>query len=392
MIQYRKDFRNIKPISLFDDIYHICIGLLPVLYILRVPGINLSLSTVIFLGFVPLVIVYIISGITQKMKADVVCFFVFYIYMVLRADGNTTRIIMCIVSFLHLWGMANGTLQSKKIRKIVEEFSLINVVLLIIQVISYYILHFRIQYIPQGLIYQEYQESYVFNNVMGLYRPSALFLEPSHFSQFCIFALISMLFPVEGKVNIKRALAIAMGCILTTSGMGIVLTFAVFVWYALINSNQGVGFNIVNIIKWTPVLVIGALLLSRISFFQAAISRVFSSMEGYNAVSGRIHNWYDAIGNMRGKELWYGYGDSKNYKWYLTGIIDFVYKYGIISVLLQTACLIYLMLKKKTNFVWCCCIVFLGLFCVAHLTNFVSQVFYFGFVIADIVYEPEKRC
>lgn len=383
--------RKFNPVTFFDDFYHLCIALLPVLYIINVPGLNISLGTIILIGFVPHSLICVIKGLNRKNRIKAIPFLIFYIYLIFRSDGNVTRIILCCAAFLILYGQMRGGINNDKIRKIIEVFALFNVALLLLQVVSYYGLHIRIQYIPRNLIYEEYQNAYVFRDFSGLYRPSALFLEPSHFSQYCIFALISALFPAHGtQPNMKKAFAIGLGCILTTSGMGIGLTAGVFAWYVILN-RQRIDKKILNIMRLIPVLVIALLILSRTEFFQIALQRIFSTVEGYNAISGRTHNWDDAIGSMHGNLLWFGYGDSQTYRLYLTGLADTIYKYGVMCVVLEGICFLYLMMKKVDNFVWCCCIVFATLFCVAHITNFVSQVFYFGILIADASIPKESR-
>ena len=378
-----------RPMSVFGSLYHFCIALIPVLYIFKFPVLNISLGTVVILAVVPYSIMYILKGINKNYHIHSYVFLLFYVYLILRSDGNTTRIVLCISTFLILWGQMKGATDNARIRNIIEVFALINVALLVIQVVSYYGVHIHIQYLPRVLIYEEYQESYVFRELSGLYRPSALFLEPSHFSQYCIFALISALFPASGPVRMKRAIAIGTGCILTTSGMGIALTFGVFAWYVFLNK-QRINKKLLIIIGCIPVLLVALLVLSRTAFFQTAIQSVFSNVDGYNAVSGRIHNWDDAIGTMHGSLLWFGYGDNYNYKLYLTGLADMIYKYGILSIVLEGSCFLYLMIKKKNSYIWCCCVVFIILFCVAHITNFVAQVFYFGILIADASVEKTK--
>ena len=374
--------RKLNPVLFMDRAFHLCMALLPILYLINVPGLNISLGTVILVGFVPHSLFFALKGANRRYRIKAFVFFAYYLYLIFRSDGSVTRIILCIATFLLLYGQMRGSIDNVRLRKIIESFALINVALLVLQVLSYYGLHFRIQYIPRALIYEEYQESYVFRPLSGLYRPSALFLEPSHFSQYCIYALISVLFPVKGRPNMKKAAAIGLGCILTTSGMGIALTVGVFGWYLLFN-RQNTGKKIIEIVKWIPVALLALAILSQTAFFQTALQRVFSTVEGYNALSGRTHNWDDAIGTMRGSRLWFGYGDSYNYKFYLTGLADTIYKYGIVCVILEGICFLYLLAKKADNYVWCCCTVFVILFCVAHLTNFVSQVFYFGILIAD---------
>ena len=383
--------KRFNPTAFAIDFYHICIALLPAVYIINVPGLNISLGTVILIGFVPHSLIYVIKGINRKNRISAFAFFAFYLYLVFRSDGNPTRIILCCATFLLLYGQMKGAIINEKIRSIIELYAIINVALLILQVVSYYVFHTQIQYIPQKLIYEEYQNSYVFREFTGLYRPSALFLEPSHFSQYCIFALISTLFPAQSsRPNMKKAILIGLGCVLTTSGMGIGLTAGVFAWYLFFN-RQHFDKKVRLIIRLLPILVIGFIILSRTAFFQTALQRVFSTVDGYNAISGRTHNWDDAVGTMHGSLLWFGYGDSHNYKLYLTGLADTIYKYGVLCVILEGICFLYLMIRKKDNFVWCCCIVFAVLFYVAHITNFVSQVFYFGILIADASIQKHNK-
>ena len=371
--------------------YHICIGLLPVLCLLNVPGVNISLGTVLLILFVPHALFEVVQCLKNgKLRVSSFFFFVFYLYMIFRADGSSTRIVLCIAAYINLLGICCGSIKTEKIRKIIEVFAIINFVLIVMQILSYYGLHHRIQYIPQALIHREFKESYVFRDLSGLYRPSALFLEPSHYAQYCCFALISVLFPSDGKVDLKKAAMIGLGCILTTSGMGIMLTFGIFVWYIIFNRTSK-GIKLFNILKWVPVIAIGIVVLLQIPFFQTAIQRVFSSVEGYNAISGRTGQWDRAIGPMKGSVLWLGYGNSASYPYYLTGLADTIYKYGVVGVILQFVCFLHLMLRKFGNFVWCCCIVFILLFCFAHLTSFYVQVFYFGIVVADAIQSNRRR-
>ena len=178
-------------ITISDNFFHLCICLLPILYIIKVPILNISLGTVILIAYIPRSALYVITRIKKKTRIKVYVFFVFYVYLILRSDGNLSRIVLCLASFIILYGDIKGLIKASKIRKIIEVFAIINVCLLLIQIVGYYVLHIRIQFIPRSLIYEEYQNAYVFRDEGGLYRPSALFLEPSHFSQYCIFALIS---------------------------------------------------------------------------------------------------------------------------------------------------------------------------------------------------------
>ena len=378
-------------ISRISGLYHICIALLPVLCLINVPGINISMGTVLLILFIPHALLAVVNCLKYgKPRVSAVFFFIFYLYMVFRADGSITRIILCLAAYINLLGICCGTIKTDTIRRIIEFFAVINFVLIVLQILSYYGLHHRIQYIPQALIHREFKESYVFRDSSGLYRPSALFLEPSHYAQYCCFALISALFPNSQKPDLKKATMIGLGCILTTSGMGILITFGIFVWYIVLNRTSK-GVKLLNILKWVPVVAISIIVLMQIPFFQTALQRVFSSVEGYNAVIGRTSQWDRAIGPMHGSVLWLGYGNGASYPYYLTGLADTIYKYGVIGVVLQFICFLHIMFRKFGNFVWCCCIVFILLFCFAHLTSFYVQVFYYGIVVADAIQSDRRR-
>ena len=366
-----------------DGCYHLCIALLPVLCLLNIPFVDISLGTVMLLLFVPYLLIRIfIESTSSRPRVSYFFFFLFYFYMILRADGSATHIVMCVAAFIHLLGIACGTIETKKLRKYIEIYALINTGLIILQVLLYYILHYKLQILPQALFHSDFRDSYVFRNEAGLYRPSALFLEPSHFSQYCCFALISVLFPRDSSVNLKKAAFIALGCVLSTSGMGIFMTFAILCWYFLFNRAKK-GTKLFKIMIWSPLILIGLLILLQIPFVQTAIQRVFSNVDGYNAVRGRTGQWGSAIAPMSGVTLWFGYGSSAKYPYYLTGLADTIYEFGITGALLELACFLYLMLRRFDRYVWCCSLVFLALFCVAHLTSFYSQVFYLGLVTAE---------
>lgn len=374
-----------------DKVYHFCIGLLPVLCLLNFPILNISFGTVLLVAFIPHSMLFLLKNQKTDNYIGVIPFLLLYVYLIVRSDANMASIFLSIAALINIWGMLKGSIKTKEIRRIIEIYALVNVALVLLQTLVYYSFHYKIHYIPRFLVHSQFQESYAFRDEPGLYRPSALFLEPSHFSQYCCFALISVLFPAEeGKADLKTAFAIAVGCVLTTSGMGIALTAGIFGWYIMLCDVKK-GSKIVPFLKWLPVLAIAVVVLLQIPFFQSALQRVFTEEEGYNAISGRTKQWSKAIGPMSGGTLLFGYGGSADYPFYLNGLADTIYKYGIVGVALEGFCFLYLMLKKVANFTWCCCISFIILFCVAHLTSYFTQVFYYGIVIADAVSGHDKR-
>ncbi|MBR5974605.1 MAG: hypothetical protein IK020_05415 [Clostridiales bacterium] len=365
-----------------ENAYHLCVALLPFLYIFQMPVLGMSVGTIIILALVPYSFLFFVKGMDRFRGGALFLFLFFYIYLIMRSDMNIVRILLCVATFINIGGMIHGAVKTSKLRKIIETFAIINLVLLIIQILFFYVLKIRLQYVPRGLVYAEYRESYVFRPLEGLFRPSALFLEPSHFAQYCIYALISALFPREGKPKLKKAAAIAAGCVLTTSGMGIALTAGVIGWFLLF-SKEAHEKKILRIFAIIPLGLLGLLALSQTTFFATAMQRIFSNVDGYNAVSGRTHNWNDAIGTMDTYTLWTGYGDSVNFPLYLAGLADTIYKYGIICVVLEFFLFLYLCLKSRKNYVILGSVCFAFLFVIAHMTNFITQTFYFGILIAE---------
>lgn len=375
--------RKANRIDVVSDIYHVCIALLSVLCCLNVPILNISLGTVLLLVFVPYALTFILTGSNFLKGLAFIPFFLFYGYLVIRADANITQIILCFATLINLWAIGCGSISTEKFRKIIEWFALVNTVLIVVQTLCYYGLGYKLNYLSQSWVHESFRESYVFRESSGLYRPSALFLEPSHYTQFCCFALISALFPAnDARINWRRVIAIACGCLLTTSGMGMAVMIGVAAWFALFKKSE-YGTPVVRIAGCIVAFAIALVIMMQIPIFQTAFNRVFNEVDGYNAIRGRTGNWSSAIATMHGKVLWFGYGGTAKYPYYLNGLADTIYKYGVLGLGLEMLCFLYLMRLKVNNYVWCSCLAFVGLFCFAHLTSFYSQVFYFGMILSE---------
>ncbi len=391
----QKRNRPTAGLSAFCTVFHYVVALMPTLYLLNVPRINVSLGTLLLIVFLPYSFFCILNAWTNEKKGykeltKYLPFALFYLYLCLRSDGNLSFMVLAVATLIHMCGMLCGSVQIKHIQRIMVSFAMCNAGLVLIQTVVYYLLDWHFQFIPQFLVHEQFRGSHVFRELAGLYRPSALFLEPAHFAQYCCFALISVLFPVKGKADIERAAVIAVGCVLTTSGMGMMLSGGIFVWYFVeeyLVSGKIKKYSPKQIACCSLILIIGVLAVCQVPFVKTALLRVFSSVDGYNAIVGRLGLWKlkDAIGTMDFTTLLVGYGNSTEYGYYLPGLADTIYKFGLIGVCLELVCFANLMMRKRTSYVWCTCMSFLLLFCVAHLISFFVQVFYFGIVIADVV-------
>ena len=377
--------------TFIDKLFCIYISLLPITLLYNFPALNIGIATVLLFVFVPHFLLHILVVKRGKAEFSVLLFFILYLYLSFRAEGNIRQVLVNIAVFLGLWAISKGALKEDTFREYLERFALINAILICIQTVSHYILKTNISFVAYSLLQSNYQETYLgVSSLDSLYRPCALFLEPAHFSQYCLFALISVLFTKKSKINIKRAILIMMGIVLTTSGMGILMSAFVIGWYVLLKRDN-FSKHIKRILGWSVAAAVAFIVLLQIPFFQSALQRVFSSFEGYNAIQGRTGNWSEALSGMVGADRWFGYGGEHSYRWYLSGMPDTIYRFGIVGVAIQGLIFLYLVVKRTDNYVICCTVVFIALFCVAHLTGALTQMFYFAVIMTHVTNKSHKR-
>lgn len=188
--------------------------------------------------------------------------------------------------------------------------------------------------------------------INGLFRPSAFFLEPAHFSQFCLIGLASSLARNDLLFN-KKAIAISIGIILTTSGIGIVSVVCLWVLKLLVNGQGITNKVIARIFLGIGILVIMCVILFAVSnSFRMAVTRIFVASGGHNsAILGRLGNAY-LLKQLNSMELLFGmgyrniptYGD--NIQYYMTGIVELLYCQGIVGTFLFIICYFQMIIKS----------------------------------------------
>lgn len=395
------DFKiNIKiDRQVIDWIFQYCVALIPVLYLLNFHLLNISLGTVLWIVFLPYSAMYIWNhlrrdGYDYNKLVPFFPFALLFLYLVIRSDWNLTFIVMSIATLVHFGGVLSGSVDFEKIKKIIIYFALINAGLVIVQTFFNYVFDIQLQYIPKAMIHDAFSNRYVFRDTSGLYRPSALFLEPANYIQYCAFALMAILFGDKKERNMQHAVVIAIGCILTTSGMGMATVFAVFLWYFIVNylkNGKIKKFSAKQIVIGVLVVIVAAVIFCQIPFINTALKRVFSTVDGYNAIEGRVAwwKWEDVLTPSNPLVLLFGNGHNAEYEYYLSGFADIIFKYGIIGLLIELSCFAYMMYKKRTDFVWCTMLAYCALLVIAHLVSFFELFFYFALVISYTV-QKEK--
>ena len=195
------------------------------------------------------------------------------------------------------------------------------------------------------------------NNVFnGLFRPSAMFIEPAHYAQFCSIGLLCSLFNAKRLFNAK-SIIISVGIVFTTSGIGIFSVFLLWCIFLLFGSNERIGRRIIRIIIGLTLIIAMFLLLYMLSdAFRGAIFRIFNNVGGNSsAIKGRTNNKY-LLSGLSTNELAFGMGyenipvyGSLMTQYYLTGIFELIYCQGIVGTCLFVGCYSYIIIKSYIN-------------------------------------------
>lgn len=222
--------------------------------------------------------------------------------------------------------------------------------LIIVQTMLYYLLRFHLRIIPVALLLPGSdiwigRALYGVSRAGEMYRPSGFFLEPSHMFLYCVPLLcILLLMPGVDKYRIRSAVLISCGLLLSTSGFGIVLVFAVWGAYMVLYRNETeIGPVLLKLLTPRSIIaLIGVMTILVVSYFtvpivQGTITRIFDSQTGTSvAVSGRVRLANDLIGDLSGIEILIGTTSrQEGFDFNVAGFHATLYKWGIIGVLLS---------------------------------------------------------
>jgi hypothetical protein len=186
----------------------------------------------------------------------------------------------------------------------------------------------------------------------GLFRPSALFLEPAHFASYCSIGLAVALIRNEKIVNVYSVL-ISIGILLTTSSIGILTVF--FLWgYTILTKGRGISVErILRIIFGIIVIALVVfVVVSSSNIISQALSRLNSSTGG-TAVTGRFYS-LPLFQNLPTISKFFGVGFKNipfrfGYQTYMTGIVNLLYCEGYLGTALFVLLYAAMMVKSKND-------------------------------------------
>ena len=227
----------------------------------------------------------------------------------------------------------------------------LNVAFIVVQRLSYQVLG---RTLINPISYLATNEAYAdasYTMRIGTYiRPSGLFLEPSHFAQYCSLYLCYLLFG-EDKLDIKKIAIVAVGIVISGSGMGVLMLFGLLGISLIMRFHK----NVVRTVLYSIILIAVLVYLSRSSFVHTIIDRVFSDGSAYggNAIEARIGIGYQLFGSLKpiSKLLGLGYGHVPN-NVYLNGWAYVLNTIGLIGLILYLGVCVYALIMTSSWARW----------------------------------------
>lgn len=209
-----------------------------------------------------------------------------------------------------------------------------------------------------------------------LFRPSAMFLEPSHMSQYFLVYLIYSLFrPKINKRDIIDAIVTSVGILCTGSGIGVVALIALVLFFIVICFSK----NPVKALLPAILILVCGCILFQTTYMQAVVSRFLTdnTAGGGNALFGRIGSGYILFSSLPfGLQLFgRGFGNTPT-NIYLNGITYLLNTIGIFGCGIFVSICIYIYIR--VNF-WrkILLLCFISLLFVAQMFTAFSLVLYF---------------
>lgn len=374
--------------------YALFIALLPILMMYRVPMVGIGVSTaLLIIGFfyAASIIFENLQGNGWRLRIEkiIVPFIIYLLYTAIRSTRDMTNAVQTLLIIAHIFAFSTGAVNARYLKKYIVFIATLASSLVILQTLLYYSVGVHLPCIAPSLCldYLSYYRDWILTGVRDIehmYRPSAFFLEPSHFTQYSFVALLLLLF--HEKVRINTAIWISMGILLTTSGMGIILVSCIWGGF-LFKTIQRSSFSkkIFRTIAFSIVLGVIFCVLYHIPFFKAALARIISpiaySTQGYNAIWGRTLYWNTYISPLRGKELLFGLGYVNQPAEYFTGLMELIYCAGILGATLYYFAMLTTTFKtigiSRILAAFICCLTVL-----ANLTNLIDMTYYMGIIIS----------
>lgn len=371
-----------KSSNLITKLYSVGLGLIPLLAILDFNIAGIFLDRLFLLFFAVFSVVRLITRhsiiVLRRLFISILLYCLVFSFNVFYfgSCGFFGLMSLWIVLGVDLCVSPGLIIDYSVLKKTIVLIALVSSVLIFIQYLLYYGIGQYWNPIPSALYRKEVINSYSFflssGLENGLLRPSAIFLEPSHFAEYSILAVVMLLF--SGNENYKKAIIVSTGILLSTSGLGIISV--VFAW----------GYKLFFDRDSTPnrklTIIFGAVVAMAIAYFiieSMGIANIFFSkfrMGSYNSgfisrfgeVHAAFHDW--TFGKYLIGE---GYDSTSNY--WLPGYFSILRQVGIIGLILFIVVMINIF-RISDKLGKCLVVVYAWLLLVAEVSTMTYMVFY----------------
>ena len=363
----------------WQNIEGLLLALTPFFRNYRIPAININLATFFFLGMI-FVDFFNYICLRRKEASDFsksvvlpvfICMTVYllleYYLIDVKKIGNYTtagNFSALILYLFEIWGLlfvfSNGLLR-KMFKKHIIRITLVMCFVIFIQYVLYYLFGIALTrsfFVPFSSWHEPSVTESLSNSSMvmnGLFRPSAFFLEPSHFAAYSVLALGILIFNDEEKID-RKAVFITVSILLTTSGLG--MAASLLLWgvkgFRMLGSKS--RRRMLNTMVFFFVALIALVILYfTVDVIQSAVNRVLIN-DDQNAITGRL--WTARfLDQLSGVDKCWGVGfrnrpisDYSGSAYYMTGSVEMLYCQGIIgTVILAITMMVaaYRMWKEK---------------------------------------------
>lgn len=366
------------------------IALLPIIAFVKVPGLSVGLGMFVLILLTPWLI---FVNLTRFQLNDVFKFLgliLFCSYSVFCSVGNTQNIVGYILVMIWVMGTYKYLIDENYLFGIMEFVAILASIIVVAQTLCHYVLGFHLISNIPVLLKDDIAAQYFVSIVSGIeesgmYRPSAFFLEPSHFAQYEIVVLLWLLLKSNSKNRMKFALVISIGIVMTSSGMGIAMVVGAWIVYTILGMNLKKRENVVK----SMILVAGGflfvMLCLRLPFFQTAVNRVVVTGNGYNAIDGRLFFWDYYFKPLTSMQFVWGCGYVTELDKYMTGFMMLLYCSGVVGVVLFYAMLIQY-IKYGNVFAIILSLFYAVLIIFSGLTATINLIFYLSLISSEKKY------
>lgn len=381
--------------TFFDEFCAFLLAFTPIFQHYKGPIYNLAISTLIVVFcyfFMKLIVVIQYRKISFYELLPVIPWVLFSIYKVIAHGTAFVEFMEYFILIVVYIAGAAGCINVKHLITCASKIAIGASICLVVQYICFYLMGFHLTLVPVSLLLPS-SSQWIGGAMTGLisitgrrgnlYRPSAFFLEPSHYFLYCFPIMFLLLFsPDRSKKKLRWAMLISLGMVLSTSGMGIAVTAGAWgLYFATTGKKEYKLSNILrprNIFLIAVILVVFIIAYYNVPFLNQAVNRIFyANKGGSTAISGRTEKGTALIRGMRGLTLVFGNSDSTSgISYNLSGFVATMYKYGIIGTVLSYSFYLQGMFRLKGCFFWINVVIVVVSFFSAHTHSIFIGVFY----------------